>query len=127
MESAGKLSADDLVTVRLIVTFKPGAAKTCHEVIDHVPSGLVPVGNLAAWIDPDSEETRLPYTLPYLQTSQTVRWCAEPSRTSRVVELRYFARVITPGSYVWEPSIVDSATAGGRASLTAGSTIDIRQ
>jgi hypothetical protein len=125
MDPAAGLNSRDLVTVRLLVTFKPGAAKTCYDVTDHVPSGLVPVGNISAWVDPDTEEPGLPYLLPYVQADQIVRWCAQPDKKTRVVELRYYARVITPGSYAWEPSIVDSATAGGRASMTRASTIEI--
>ena len=127
MDPAAGLTSSDLVTVRLLVSFKPGAAKTCYEVTDHVASGLVPVGNISAWVDPATEEPKLPYLLPYVQTDQIVRWCAQPDKKTRVVELRYYARVITPGRYAWEPSMVDSATASGRASLTHATTIEIRQ
>jgi hypothetical protein len=127
LHGTGALSADDLVMVRLILTFEPGAARTCNEVTDHVPSGLVPVGNLAAWVDPNSEQPTLLYTLPYSQANQIVRWCAQPTVSNRIVELRYYARVITPGRYAWEPSIVDSATASGHATVSHADTIEIRE
>jgi uncharacterized protein YfaS (alpha-2-macroglobulin family) len=40
--------------------------------------------------------------------------------------LRYFARVITPGRYVWEPAIVESRTAPDRAAMTKEVAIRIR-
>ena len=107
------------------MTFSSRAANQCHEVIDHVPSGLVPVGNLAAWVDPNADEPRPEFVSPYSQESQIVRWCAEPSKLRRSVELRYYARVITPGRFAWEPSIVDSATDAGHATLTKAATIEV--
>ena len=125
MTPAGRLSSGDLVIVRLRVTFSAHAPRTCHEVTDHVPSGLVPIGNLAAWAEPDSGGAQSRFILPYAQAGQVVRWCAEPTAKTRVVELRYYARVITPGLYAWEPSVVDSETAAGRATVTHGGTIQI--
>ena len=122
---AARIGSSDLVVVRLYVTFSPRAANQCHEVIDHVPSGLVPVGNLAAWVDPNADEPRPEFVSPYSQESQIVRWCAEPSKLRRSVELRYYARVITPGRFAWEPSIVDSATDAGHATLTKAATIEV--
>jgi hypothetical protein len=112
--------------VDIRVSFGPHAAATCHEVIDHVPSGLVPVGNVAAWIDPDDESVLPDASLPYADGNQLVRWCAAPTSKDRTVELRYFARVITPGSYVWQPTVVVAAGATDRASVAPETRIEIR-
>jgi uncharacterized protein YfaS (alpha-2-macroglobulin family) len=64
--------------------------------------------------------------MPYDQTGQRVSFCAEPTPTQRILFLRYYARVVTPGTYAWEPAIAESQSQEGRAALTAPSTITIR-
>jgi hypothetical protein len=121
----------DLVTVDLNVTFGPQAADGCHQVTELVPSGLTPVGLEARWID--SEDGRPALTdsnqedvfLPYAQSGPRVLFCAEPG-LQRVVHLRYIARVVTPGTYAWEPAIAESRSQEGHAALTAAGQIVIR-
>jgi hypothetical protein len=124
----GVVGSADLVTVDLTVTFGPQAAAGCHQVTELVPSGLTPVGSLASWVDPDSEEpvTANGATMPYDQTGPRVFFCADPSTSTASHVLRYFARVVTPGTYAWEPAIAESRSQDGRASLTAASTVVIR-
>jgi uncharacterized protein YfaS (alpha-2-macroglobulin family) len=122
------LSSADFVTVLLSVKFGSQAARGCHQVTDIVPSGLTPVGAIAAWIDPDSGET-VPAgqaIMPYDQSGSRVFFCADPVDGRGSVVLRYYARVVTPGTYAWEPAIAESRSEDGRASLTAGSEIVIR-
>ena len=125
--ASGRIESGDLVTVDLEVTFGSGAAKGCHHVVELVPSGLVPVGELAAWLD-ESEEAPPPADVigPYAQAGQRVAFCAEPGRDGRTATLRYHARVITPGSYRWEPAVLESRTGPARAALTEELTIRIR-
>ena len=40
--------------------------------------------------------------------------------------LRYYARVVTPGTYAWEPAVAESRSQDGRASLTPARKIVIR-
>jgi alpha-2-macroglobulin len=122
----GPITAGDLVRVDIVVAFGPHATADCHMVTDHVPSGLVPVGNVAAWIDPNAEAALPDAGAPYAQGDQLVRWCAAPASEDQTIELRYFARVITPGTYVWQPAVVSASTAMDRASVTAETRIQIR-
>ena len=125
---AGAIGADDLVRVDLTVTFGPKSPKGCYHVLDLAPSGLVPVGSLAGWIDPDSEAQRMPagIDMPYAQTGQRVSFCAQPyEKTGRAV-LRYYARVVTPGTFVWEPAILESKTGPDRAAITPQVQVSIR-
>ena len=127
MTPSGAIGTSTLVRVDLTVTLGPKAPKGCHQVTDLVPSGLVPVGNLEGWVDPNTDEggpTGITY--PYAQTGQRVTFCAEKTPKSGVVHLRYFARVVTAGTYAWEPTIVESRAAAGRAALTKASVITIR-
>ena len=122
------IGSADLVTVDLTVTFGPQAATGCHQVTELVPSGLAPVGSLASWVDPNSEPpvTTNGATMPYDQSGPRVFFCADPSSPSAAQILRYFARVVTPGTYVWEPAIAESRSQDGLASRTAAGVVDIR-
>ena len=114
--------------VDLTVTVGGKAPTGCHLVTDIVPSGLVPVGNLAGWLT-ESDEPQEPANVdyPYSQVGQVVTFCADRgARKTATVHLRYFARVVTTGSYAWEPTVVTSRTRTGRAALTKGSVVTIR-
>ncbi|HEX5822986.1 MAG TPA: alpha-2-macroglobulin family protein, partial [Candidatus Limnocylindrales bacterium] len=123
----GAIGTADLVRVDLSITFGPQTASGCHQVTELAPSGLAPIGSLANWIDPDSGEAPDPgVVMPYDQTGSRVSFCAEPTPTQRTLVLRYYARVVTPGNYAWEPAIAESQSQEGRAALTPATTIAIR-
>ena len=122
--SPAVIDGADLVTVTLTATFGAQAASGCHQVTDLLPSGLTPVGSLAAW--PDTEEdagSTLGYTSPYDQSGPRIFFCADPDARHPTVTMRYFARVVTPGTYVWEPAVAESRSQAGHASLTAAGTV----
>nr|MBA2373933.1 hypothetical protein [Chloroflexota bacterium] len=126
---AATIGTADLVIVDLTVSFGPRAPAGCHRVTDLVPSGLVMVGALHAWRDPDeptegASDAGVSY--PYEQMGQRARFCAEATPPGRSAHLRYFARVVTPGVYTWEPAIVESRTGLDRAATTNVGEIVIR-
>jgi hypothetical protein len=93
-----------LVQVRIRVTIDPNAPSGCYEVTDLVPSGLAPV--VATWnyygeLDADDEFVR-----PYSVEGQRVSWCVDPKARRR--PLGYSARIVTPGTYRWEPAVIQS-------------------
>ena len=47
------------------------------------------------------------------------------SRRIPTILLRYFARVVTPGTYVWEPAIAPSRSQADKAALTTAGTLTI--
>ncbi len=130
VKPSGKIDTGDLVRVDLMVTFGPRAASGCRQVTDLVPSGLFAVGILADWPGArDEDEAPSPpagVTSPYEQAGQRVSFCAEPTTKRRTVDLRYYTRVVTPGTYRWEPAIVQASGASDRASLTSGRTVTVR-
>ena len=127
MTPSGKIGAANLVTVDLTVRIGSKAPTGCHLVTDLVPSGLVPVGNLEGWGDPEAEDqARRDATYPYAQIGQRISFCAEKSKRNSVIHLRYFARVVTSGTYTWEPAIVESRASTGHAALTKASVVTIR-
>ena len=65
------------------------------------------------------------YSSPYDQSGSLVFFCAEPQPRMPTILLRYFARVVTPGTYAWEPAIAPSRSQAGQAALTASGTLTI--
>ena len=94
---------------------------------DFVPSGLVPVGRLQGWIDPEDEEAPArAVTYPYRQVGQRVDFCAEPRAGGETANLRYVARVITTGKYTWETAIAQSPVDEDQAAVTGAVASRIR-
>jgi len=120
--------AADLVVVELAVTFTGQAANGCRQVTELVPSGLAPVGAWSRWSNPDEEEVPPDdgIILPYDQVGSRVFFCVEPTATRRAFTLRYVARVVTTGTYAWEPAVAQSGSDEGIANLTPVSSITIR-
>ena len=127
MTPSGRIGTASLVTVDLTVRVGRNAPAGCHLVTDIVPSGLVAVGNLQGWVDPNAETpvvTDVDY--PYAQSGQRVSFCADKGTNKGVVHLRYFARVVTSGTYRWEPAVVASRSSSARAALTKATVVTIR-
>ena len=123
---ASAVVASDLVVVDLDVTFSAKAANGCRQVTELVPSGLTPVGAESRWVDP--AEDPLPddgVVRPYDQSGSRVLFCVEPNSLRRNFTLRYVARVVTTGTYAWEPAIAQSATDEDVANLTPPISITI--
>jgi hypothetical protein len=127
MTPSGRIGTAALVTVDLTVNIARKAPAGCHLVTDILPSGLVPVGNLQGWFEPGDERAAPKgVAYPYAQVGQRVSFCADKATNKGVVHLRYFARVVTTGTYRWEPAMVASRTSSGRAALTKAMVVTIR-
>ncbi|MEO5704994.1 MAG: Ig-like domain-containing protein [Candidatus Limnocylindrales bacterium] len=118
---AGGSPSDGLVRVQFEITFGPAVTGGCYRLTDILPSGLAPVA--ATGGSSDSEE---PATLiyPYESDGQRVSWCVEPSERS--AKYGYAARVVSPGTYRWEPAVLQSEAAPSVGSSTAATTYVIR-
>jgi hypothetical protein len=102
---AGTIPFGSLVEVELRPTFRAGALRDCYAVVDLVPSGLAPV----AWPGIDSDEASESWVLqPDSIVGQRVVFCV-PAEGGRLYHLRYRARIITAGTYVWEPALMQLA------------------
>jgi hypothetical protein len=123
---SGVIGTSDLVTVDLTVDLSRLPNNGCHTVTDFVPSGLVPVGNLRGWVEPeDTDGAARNATFPYAQVGQRVYFCADPRSNGGHVKLRYVARVISAGTYTWETAIAQSPLTSGNAALTGATKIVI--
>jgi alpha-2-macroglobulin len=126
IKPSGAIRTSDVVAVDLVVA--PGVLQGngCVMVTDFVPSGLVPVGRLRGWVDSEEEDSAANASRPVAVAGQQVSFCAERPARGNTVRLRYYARVISPGTYTWEPAIAQSPFRPDSAALTAATKIRIR-
>ena len=121
------IRTSDLVRVDLRVTVDAKAPTGCLLVTELVPSGLIPMGPMTRWYYGDEDSRPAGgVASPVSVVGQRVTFCAEPTKKHRTVLLRYYARVISPGRYVWEPAIVELPTDAARAAMTKVTAIRIR-
>jgi hypothetical protein len=119
------------VQVKLLVTFDDLALDRCYWVTDLVPSGLEPTDRWLAFGmgDYDSEAQG-----PWWVDGNEVGFCACPSRGdpangisgARTVELAYWARVVLPGTYRWEPAFVHPSGASNVGVVIPETQVRIR-
>lgn len=119
-------SADGrLVRVTLEVAFGKQMPSGCYELTDLLPSGLAPVVATAGWVDEeeDDENARIA-NAPYVVEGQLVSWCTSPGDPSHT--FKYSARVVSPGTYRWEPAVIQSVTAPSLGNATAEGSFTVR-
>ena len=128
----GAIRAADTVEVTIEVDPGPAAVTGCYLVTEVVPSGLAPIRETAGW--PRHREDAVDVDSPLAIAGQRVTFCVyrerdDPDTDTRAPQLlRYQARMVTPGSYAWEPTLVQSVEApelwrlgdAGRIILGAG-------
>jgi hypothetical protein len=112
-----------LVKVRLRVVFEPTAPAGCWEVTDRTPSGLSPVAAVAGW--PEHQDGERSVIAPYEVAGQQVAWCLYPTKI-RDFTLGYSARVVSAGTFAWEPAVVQSVSAPDVGATTPRMAYTIR-
>ncbi|HYM82704.1 MAG TPA: hypothetical protein VEY67_00955, partial [Candidatus Dormibacteraeota bacterium] len=113
---------DEMVRVRITATFAGTATDGCYEITERVPSGLapLPVPDQSEFGTSDRSKTVI---TPFAVAGQLVSFCASPGMPK--LEAVYSARVVSPGTYTWEPASVASSAGGERVSLTDAATLTI--
>ncbi len=111
--------AGSVVSVILTPRYGGMTITGCYRVEDLVPSGLKPVWTVPGGVprgeyDPEPSEI----------SGQRVAFCASPSRPE--ARLIYYARVVTPGDYVWEPATMRSERAPESGTLTPTARVVLR-
>jgi hypothetical protein len=119
---AGPVASGEEVQVRIRVELTPDALPGCHLVTDLAPSGLAPIAARRSWRDRDEPGVILPWRID----GQRVTFCVERDADRPVQTLRYAARVVTPGTYTWEPTVVQSSEAPGVMELGEATSIELR-
>ena len=128
---ASPLPRNAVVQVRLQATFSPLALDRCYWVTDIVPSGLVATDQ---WLGHGTEDYDSEAIGPWWVDGSRVSFCAYPPRKTRsgavldarTVRMAYWARVVMPGSYRWEPALIHAAGASDHGALVPETTITIR-
>ena len=110
------------VQVQLRATFGPQALPHCYWVTDVVPSGLRASYDA---VPPGTGLYESDAIWPWWISGDRVSFCAHPNG-DRVVLMAYFARVVMPGSFRWEPAIVHASGTPERGDVVPETTMTIR-
>jgi len=119
----GAIGPTDTVIVNLHVTLGPDARSECWRVVDLVPSGLAPISVRGIWND---EERPWTGVSPDVVDGQRVEFCVTRNPKQPVQVLRYVARVVDPGTYAWEPAVLQSTIVPDQGLAIEPTTVTIR-
>lgn len=116
-------SATDHQLVRVVIDVSFGSQPVtgCYVLTDLVPSGLAAMSSSFGWGD---EGLSGSVNWAWDIEGQRVSWCASPS--DRYHQYGYTARVVTPGTYRWEPAVLQSELAPTLGTSTPATTYTIR-
>jgi hypothetical protein len=106
----------DLVKVTINYTLPNKSFTGCYQVKDNLPTGLRAVNNVPEY----RNEKDVWYV--YENSGQTVSFCVTKYYTSPI---KYFARVVSKGEYIAEPSIIQNPKAVSIINYTSPQTVHI--
>lgn len=104
---AGTIEGTATVIVTINVDLGSARLGECWRVVDIVPSGLAPIAAFGRLAD---ENGNYGYDTPSRIDGQRVEFCAGYDTKRSAYAMRYVARVVTPGTYTWEPAVLQSMT-----------------
>jgi hypothetical protein len=120
---SGVIGSTDTVTVTYDVDLGKRTPGTCWRLVDLVPSGLAPLAN-NAW-QPTAGDGSWPGETPDKVTGQRVEFCVGMDDTRATYSLRYNARVVAPGTYAWEPAVLQMVSNPAVGVVVPATTITI--
>jgi hypothetical protein len=123
---AGVIESTDTVIVTFKVTLGPDARKECWRVTDLAPSGLAPISVNRRWEYHEDEERPGTWISPDFVDGQRVEFCVSRDPKQPVETLRYVARVVTPGTYLWEGAVLQSTVVPDQGLVIAPVSVTIR-
>jgi hypothetical protein len=118
VDPAGPVGEAGTVRVTLKVDLGDKAGDACWRLVDLVPSGLAPVGE--GWTDDQGTIVG-----PDRIDGQRVEFCVTDDPKTPVQSLSYIARVVDPGTYAWEPAVLQSSVAPDQGVVTPATTVTI--
>ena len=104
VKPADAIGLTDAVIVQYQVFFTSDASRECWRLTDQVPSGLAPIAHPTPLGEGDPYP---PGIGPFDITGQRVDFCVDPDDT--MPTYRYVARVVSPGTFDWEPAVLQSS------------------
>jgi hypothetical protein len=114
--------ASRLVVVNLQATFTSGALNAgCYAVVEQAPSGLIPLAGAVG------VESSAAIIWPSAVVGQQVTFCVSPDarRGGSIESLRYLARVVSTGTFAWEPAVMTLDGIPEVVTVTGTSTVRI--
>jgi hypothetical protein len=117
----GAIEEGKLVRVMLDWDIGTAALDGCYQLSDLLPSGLRPVTRFRHW---DTVGFQPAY--PYAVQGQRVSFCVDKGMKAFYRPIAYFARVVSRGTYLAEPAIIQSQKAPESISITPAETVEIR-
>jgi hypothetical protein len=120
---AGTVPADGTVVVTYKVSIPLSERGRCWRLVDHVPTGLAPIAWYGGHADDGAPEASV--LSPTSIDGQRVEFCAGWDDRAADDTLRYVARVVTPGSYTWEPAVLQSTVDPASGVTTPATTLEI--
>jgi hypothetical protein len=118
----GEVAADGTVIVEFEVTLTPDQSGGQWQVVENVPSGLAPIPYFGA---PDDPEALAADIAPAFVDGQRVAFMVGWDPLHPTQRLRYVARVVTAGTYAWEPSVLQSTVAPASGLTVPAETVTI--
>jgi hypothetical protein len=118
VDPSGPIGEADTVRVTLRVNLGTQAGSACWRLVDLVPSGLAPVGQ--GWMNDDGIIVG-----PHTIDGQRVEFCVTQLPGLPVRTLSYLARVVDPGTYTWEPAVLQSSIVPDQGVVTPATTVSI--
>jgi len=131
MAPATTIAMTDVVHVTITVTLDSQAGPGCWNVAELVPSGLAPVigergyGEEEGQVDENGNPVGPVAIAPWRVVGQRLDFCVQSDVKNPVQVLQYMARVVTPGTYTWEPTVIQSSLAPDHGRVTPASTVVI--
>lgn len=120
----GTIGRSDIVRVTLRPTYGFAAPDGSYRVVDLAPSGLAPIERPDEWgVDPEFRAAIFPMTI---DGQRVVFGTGKPLPGDQEWPLVYYARVVTPGTYAWEPTTLTSETVPDAWVATDATTVTIR-
>ncbi|OGO53876.1 MAG: hypothetical protein A2V85_10000 [Chloroflexi bacterium RBG_16_72_14] len=125
---SGTIGPAQTVVVTFRVELGPEADQGCWRLTDLAPSGLVPIGTSGRWEEAEEDEgvSNRYVATPWRVVGQRVDFCVYRDPRRPVQTLRYLARVVTPGTYRWEPAVLQSSVVASQGTILPAFEVTIR-
>ncbi len=128
---SGQLRSTDMVHVDINVHLGAMSGGGCWNVTELVPSGLTPiVGDEDRESDQEYDDQGNPIgpviVSPWRVVGQRLDFCVTRQGDASDQVLRYVARVVTPGTYTWEPAVIQASLEPGVGTVIPATKVTIR-
>ena len=124
---ASPISMHAPVEVKLRATFDSLALDRCYWLTDLAPSGLAPTDR---WLSIGMGAYDSEAEGPWWVDGNRVSFGACPDSldkgaVSRTIEMAYWARVVMPGTFRWEPALIHASGVPDRGALIPETVVEI--